>query len=60
MKTPLDPVFTRIDSAFNRDGQVLFETRFSRWVRTFSDEHRVLGVLFRSALLAVAMGVLVP
>lgn len=57
MKTPHDPVFKRIDSAFNRHGQVRFETRFSRWVRTFSDDHPVLGVLFRSALIAVAIGV---
>jgi hypothetical protein len=57
MKTPLDAVFARIDSPSNRSVQVRFETRFSRWVRTFSDNHPVLGVLFRSAFIAVGVGV---
>jgi hypothetical protein len=48
-----EPIFEKIDSMFTRDGQLRFETRFSRWIKRLVSRHLFLGTLFESVLLSI-------
>ena len=56
MSRLLDRIFSEIDRKFRReDGSIMYETRFSRWIRIFTERHIVLGTLLVSTCMTFAM-----
>jgi hypothetical protein len=51
-------MFDKIDRKFTRNGNVMFQTRFSRWVARLSSRRPVLGLLFRSIIMSTGIWLL--